>query len=139
MKTPRSRRHAFSLVELVIVIGIMATLAAIVGVNVMKQAAVAKVGEAKAQMSQLKQGVSLFYSKHSRLPEKLDDLVINPGNVKNWVACMDNQSIPKDPWGNDYIYESKSSNNLGYEITSLGADGAPGGDELDADLKLSER
>ncbi len=134
----RARRNAFSLVELVIVIGIMATLAAIVGVNVIKHADEAKVAAAGTQMANLKTAIIGFNSKYGKVPERLDDLVTNPGNVKNWSAALDTQSIPKDPWGNDYIYESKANTNLGFEITSLGRGGLPGGEGLEADIKLSE-
>ncbi|MCM8526547.1 MAG: type II secretion system protein GspG [Lentisphaeraceae bacterium] len=48
-------------------------------------------------------------------PAKLDDLVTDPGNVKNWRQLID--EIPMDPWGNEYIY--KIENNL-ITITSEG-------------------
>lgn len=43
-------------------------------------------------------------------------------------------SIPKDAWGNDYLYQSPGPRGEPFVITSLGRDGRPGGEELDADI-----
>jgi general secretion pathway protein G len=39
---------------------------------------------------------------------------------------------PNDPWGNPYLYTKQGSSK--YLISSLGADGAPGGQGEDQDL-----
>ena len=43
-------------------------------------------------------------------------------------------TVPKDPWGNEYVYRQPGPNGLAYEIISYGADGQPGGTGLDADV-----
>ena len=45
--------------------------------------------------------------------------------------------IPKDPWGNAYVYVSPGSHG-DYDISSYGADGAPGGEGEDADINSWE-
>ena len=48
---------------------------------------------------------------------------------------MDKGKIPKDPWGNDYIYLSPGVNNTdGFDLSSYGPDGQPGGEEESADI-----
>jgi general secretion pathway protein G len=44
-------------------------------------------------------------------------------------------ALPKDSWGNDFIYRS---NGARYELISLGADGEAGGEGADADLYSTE-
>ena len=41
--------------------------------------------------------------------------------------------VPKDPWGNAYVYVSPGSHG-DYDISSYGADGAAGGEGEDADI-----
>jgi general secretion pathway protein G len=45
------------------------------------------------------------------------------------------KKLPQDPWGSDYLYENTDGD---IEIISLGADGAEGGEDNDADIRLSE-
>ncbi|MDY5049994.1 MAG: type II secretion system major pseudopilin GspG [Candidatus Mucispirillum faecigallinarum] len=55
----------------------------------------------------------------------------------NWSpgGYLSTTTVPKDPWGNDYVYKSPAENvEADYEIYSLGADGQEGGDEYNADI-----
>jgi general secretion pathway protein G len=47
------------------------------------------------------------------------------------------KSVPKDPWGNFYIYVNPGADGRDYDITSLGRDGKPGGDGYDADISTA--
>ena len=51
---------------------------------------------------------------------------------------LDSEEVPKDPWGNPYIYRSPGQNGRPFEIISLGADGKPGGEGVNADIKSWE-
>ena len=42
-------------------------------------------------------------------------------------------SVPKDPWGNDYIYLFPGEHRE-YDLMSYGADGQPGGSGENADI-----
>ncbi|MGO9443602.1 MAG: type II secretion system protein GspG [Thiobacillaceae bacterium] len=41
--------------------------------------------------------------------------------------------MPKDPWGNAYVYLNPGSHGE-FDVISLGADGQPGGEGKDADI-----
>jgi general secretion pathway protein G len=41
--------------------------------------------------------------------------------------------VSKDPWGRDYVYESPGTRGE-FDLYSLGADGQPGGEKVDADI-----
>ena len=128
------RRHGnagFTLVELMVVIAIIAGLAAIVGVNLFGRIDEAAVGQAKAQIANFKTALMAYRIAMKRLPstsEGLEALLQNPKGE----PFLDATEVPKDPWGNDYIYKSESSRD--FEIISLGADGQQGGTGVDADI-----
>ena len=53
----------------------------------------------------------------------------------NWRGPYLRKRVPVDPWTNPYIFESPGKvNTTGYDLISLGADGAPGGEGEDADI-----
>jgi general secretion pathway protein G len=56
---------------------------------------------------------------------------VAPRNNKNWRGpYLQTDSIPKDPWGNDYIYECPGKHNpSSYDIMSMGKDARVGGDD----------
>ena len=71
----------------------------------------AAVQQARLDIRQLSNQVDTFYLEASpkRLPESLSEL---------------GADVPKDPWGNDYMYKKKSSTD--YVIFSVGPDGQAG-------------
>ena len=64
--------------------------------------------------------------------------LVSPANVPPQPKVFPQQGyltvMPTDPWGNAYQYTSPGNSGLPYEITSLGADGATGGDGAAADI-----
>jgi general secretion pathway protein G len=120
----QKRRQAagFTLVELMVVIAIIAVLAGVVGFNVLGALGQGNQTAAKAQIKSLKDAVIGYKIKNRKLPDSLDQV----------APFLDASKVPADPWGNPFLYEKKGSSE--FVIMSYGGDGAPGGEEEDADI-----
>ncbi len=137
MKTKQMRRVAranggFTLIELMVVISILAVLAAIVGFNVLNAADEGNVAAAKTQIKSFDQALVAYKLKFKKFPDSLDALVSPPSGD----SFLTESKVPLDPWGNPFQYQLENSRK--YVIISLGADGAPGGDDVDADIRSDD-
>jgi len=125
--TTRRTNHGFTLVEMLLVLVILSTLAAIVYPNLSKHALRARRTAAKVQIKAFRTALSAFEMDNDRFPKGRDgllELVRRSGEAKNWRGPYLDGGIPKDPWGHDYIYESPGKHNTeSYDIVSLGPDG----------------
>ncbi len=97
----------------------------------------AKADAAKIEIGQIGQTLDLYKLEIGRYPttqEGLQALISAPAGVNNWNGpYWKKQSVPKDPWGNEYKYVSPAQS-APYEIISLGADGKEGGDGPNKDI-----
>lgn len=129
--------RGFTLIELLVVLVILTLLAGLVGPRVLNQLGGAKSKTASVQIADLDKSLELFKLDVGRYPtteEGLDALVKRPGTVNGWTGPYLKGGVPSDPWGNPYRY-ANSGTNGGIEIVSLGADGAPGGEGENADVR----
>ena len=130
--------RGFSFIEVMVVIIILGLLAGIVGVSLFQSAGQAKVDATKVQLQGFASALDLYRLHNGRFPQNeqgLDALLKKPevGLIPPaWNGpYLTSKKLPKDGWGNDFKY---SSDGKSYQIISLGADGAEGGTEDDADL-----
>jgi general secretion pathway protein G len=125
-------RRGFTLVELMVVVAIIGLLATIVAVNVFNQVPKANLARVTADMSSIENAVGLYKLDTGRYPQTLQDLWVRPSNARRWGPDPYlSKRPPKDPWGNEYLYQRTGRQ---VELISYGADGAPGGVDEDADL-----
>lgn len=133
----KKRALGFTLVELLVVLAILGMLAALVGPQVLNQLGGAKSKSAAIQISDLEQALEIYKLDVGRFPttsQGLEALVRQPSGVKGWNGpYLKKGELPQDPWGNAYDYRHRGQNGFP-EITSLGADGRPGGSGEDADV-----
>ena len=98
----------------------------------------AKSDVARIQLDNLATGLDLFRLDVGRYPnqgEGLGALVAQPAGVERWNGpYLDAASVPLDPWTRAYIYRVPGVDGRPYAIVTLGADGAEGGEDKDADL-----
>ena len=135
----RKLKKAFTLLELLIVIVIIGLLVSLVSINVLPTLNQAYLEKAKADISRLEQALVMFKINEGTYPSQsqgLDSLKSNPGDLKKPFLYPTGgyiNKLPKDPWGNDYVYVFPT-NNGSYQIISLGADGQPGGEGESKDI-----
>ena len=133
----KRRANGFTLVELMVVIFIIGLLTTIVVINVLPNQDKAMVQKAKADISVLAQAMETYRLDNLTYPasgEGLQSLVTPPaaegGAVRRGGYI---KKLPQDPWGRPYQFANPGRNG-GFDIYSLGADGAPGGENDNADI-----
>jgi general secretion pathway protein G len=135
--TKISKKRAFTLIEMLVVVLILAILAALIVPRVVNRTGDAKRAKAASDVSVLSGLLSQYRVDNDNFPtteEGLSALRVAPSGANNWRGPYTQKEIPTDPWGNDYVYESPGPNDQDFVIVSYGSDGAPGGDGDAADI-----
>ena len=138
-KAPRLRARGrradrgFTLVELLLVLIILALIGGLVLPNIIGRAEGAKVKAASSQIDRLAMAVETYYMDTNAFPDTLEALVDDSGGTSGWNGPYVKKSILKDPWGREYVYQYPGEKGQ-FDITSLGADGQPGGEDTNADI-----
>ncbi|MDR1662530.1 MAG: type II secretion system major pseudopilin GspG [Azoarcus sp.] len=134
---PFHRRAGFTLLELLVVLAILALLGGLVGPKVMNQLSGAKTKTAGVQIKGLENAAQMFKLDVGRYPstaEGLGALAVRPATATGWNGpYLEKNALPKDPWGNDYLYESPGRHG-DIDIYTLGKDKSPGGEGENADV-----
>lgn len=130
-RTHRGRRAGFTLVEMLLVLVILATLAAVVIPKFAGRSRQARETAAQSQIANLEMAIDSFEVDNGYYPRDLIELIEPPGTQSlDWRGPYLKKGIPLDPWGNPYIYEYPGRRNpAGYDLMSYGPDGRPGGDD----------
>jgi general secretion pathway protein G len=134
------RHRGFTLMELLLVLVIIGLLAALVGPTIYQRIRPAKQSAARAQIENFSSALDSFYVDVERYPNAQEGIAAlrqQPEGATNWNGPYLKKEIPKDPWGNPYVYRTPGRNG-GYEITSYGADGREGGEGENADVNSWE-
>ena len=121
----RYRRRAFTLVELMLVVTIIGILAALVIPKIAGRGEQARETAAYADIhGGIKTALDGYEVDNGIYPKSLQDLIQQPSNAKKWRGpYFDPPVLPKDPWGNAYIYYYPGKHNpTGYDLLSLGPD-----------------
>ena len=135
----KNGKKGFTLIELLVVMVILGLLASLVAPKFFSKIGQSKVKTAKAQIELFGSALDSFYLDVGRYPtteEGLKALIKRPDSVPEdkWKGpYLPKTKIPKDPWGNDYVYKSPGEHGK-YDLYSLGADGKEGGEGENKDI-----
>jgi general secretion pathway protein G len=135
------RRRAFTLIELIVVIAIIATLAAVVAPAIFQNVGDAKTSAAKSQVEMLGLALNAYRLDNDQFPtseQGLEALRTTPaagGVPRNWRGPYLTRVVPVDPWGRPYVYVSPGIRNpKSYDLYTLGRNGIAGGVDEDSDV-----
>lgn len=133
--------NGFTLLELLVVLGIIALLAGIVGPQVMKHMAASKTKAARVQVEDLSAALDMYKLDTGKYPtteQGLLALVERPEGSKRWNGSyLRKTKVPKDPWVQDYQYASPGEHGK-FDLYSYGADEKQGGEGEDQDINSWE-
>lgn len=125
----RSREGGFSLAELMVVIVIIGLLGSVVVPNLMAKFGKAQAATARTDLRAISSAILEYQMDNLRPPESLEDLVTKDDKGTRY---LDRGTVPKDPWGNEYVYEVNSDGDP--EVWCYGKDGERGGEGEDEDF-----
>ena len=136
-RRPRRGEAGFTLLELLVVMTILGLLAAVAGVVAINQLNKAQTGAAELQINTISAGLDLFYLDYGRYPtedEGLEALVEAPSDADGWRGpYLKDASAITDPWRRVFLYRYPGQHGK-YDLYSLGADNAEGGEDDNADV-----
>ena len=121
----------FTLIELLVVMAILGMLAALVGPALFSNLGKGQRTTAASQISNLESALDSYRLDVGRYPQTLEGLVENDTGRDAWDGPYLRGELPKDPWDNDYFYQPGERD---FVLMSYGADGAPGGEDDNADI-----
>lgn len=130
----KPHQAGMTLIEIMIVLTILGTIASILIPNLVSRLRQGKVNTARIQIRQIGSSLDMYFASCGSYPTTeagLNALVEDPGDCPTWGPESYIPKLPKDPWNNEFKYERSGSN---YVLTSLGGDGRPGGAGADADI-----
>lgn len=134
-------RHGFTLIEILVVIIVLGLLAALVGPRILGRVSEAKSATARTQIELLGLALDSYRLDNGAYPTTDQGLAaLNEKPARdpvplNWRGPYLKKALPLDPWGRPYLYRSPGEHNRSaYDLSTLGRDGQPGGEEEDADI-----
>lgn len=123
----------FSLIEILVVMVMMATLIGLVANGIGKSKIKGQIQETKIRIGKLKNKVEEFNLDMGYYPRSLDDL-LNENGDGNWMGPYVKKRDLKDAWSESFQYSSPGQHDEEFSIVSNGYDKSPGGTKFDKDI-----
>lgn len=131
LKKEKTLKQGFTFVELIIAIAILGVLALVVVPYTMRYLKESRIKSTETNIKTLQTAIDSYYASVGKFPSSLEDLVRKPADVplSKWVDRFLKQTeVPKDAWGNDFVYNPPAKSGQSYELYSYGPNG-PGSTE----------
>ena len=132
-----NKQRGFSLIEIMVVVVILGILASIVVPKIMSRPDEARVIKAKQDVLAIQNAMDLYKLDNGVYPstdQGVIALVQKPTSnpmPRDWKPYL--KSLPKDPWGREYLYLNPGQHSE-IDIFTQGADGQPGGTGINAEI-----
>ncbi len=136
----KDRQRGVTLIELLVVLSILALISALVVINILPERDRAAVRKAEIDIKTIEAALDQYRLDMFSYPSSqqgLDALVEVPADAPRKTDYRPGGylrgGVPRDPWGNPYQYRFPGERGV-VDVYSLGADGEPGGEGLNADI-----
>jgi general secretion pathway protein G len=136
-----STEHGFTLIEIVVVLAIIGTLAMLVAPNILRNVGDANITVARTQIETLGIALDAYRLDTGKYPSTEDGLAalrirpLSSAAPTGWRGPYLRKLLPPDPWGRPYVYKAPGTRNPeSYDLYTLGRDGVAGGEGEDADI-----
>lgn len=132
-----SGQRGITLIEMLVVVTIIALFAALVGPRLFSNVDKAKRTQARAQINSFMTALGAMKLDTGLFPPTelgLQAMRVKPESANQWAGPYLPQDIPMDPWGHPYLYKFPGDHGDEPDIISLGADGQPDGEGINADI-----
>lgn len=132
-----NKQRGFSLIEIMVVVVILGILAALVVPKIISRPDEARVVKARQDVLAIQNALELYKLDNGFYPstdQGLMALVEKPTSnpiPNDWKTYL--KTLPKDPWGRDYIYLNPGQHG-DIDVLTYGASGQPGGTGIDAEI-----
>lgn len=146
MQTKSGMRSGFTFLEVLIAMLIISILSGVVGLNLYRHVKRAKVEAARVQIKTFMTALQIYRTEHGQLPTQeqgLEALCVKPTVAPvpepyPEDGYLDSRTLPRDPWGGDYVYLAPGRDGSPFEILSYGSDREPGGQDEAADISSAQ-
>ena len=130
----------FTFIETIVTITIILILSAALGFSAIKYIERARLAACRNQIETIRLALQSYFLDCGQYPSEAQGLkaiweipILAPVPSR-WDGPYINRQLPKDPWGNDFVYKNPGEKNLPFSIMSFGADGKIGGEGINADI-----
>jgi general secretion pathway protein G len=139
MRRNKRRKKAFTLVEVLVVIVLLALIASVYVPRMFRGMGEQKRKISRTKMANIESAIMTFYLDCERYPDEsvgLEELITSPADLEEkWKGPYLKRSELLDPWDNPYIYIEQGEINPGsFDLISYGTDGVEGGEGDNADI-----
>ncbi len=142
-QNPLRTQAGFSLIEILVALTLLGITGTFVAGRIFDYLYEGQVSSTKIQMQNLSERLKEFRRHCNYYPttdQGLSALVQKPSGGKectryNPQGYIEGGRVPKDPWDNDFVYDSDGKT---FNIHSLGKDNADGGEGEDVDIFLND-
>ena len=135
MKLSKKNNRGFTLLEILIVLGILGVIMTMVMGRINDSRNRAKVKQTKLDLNVWSEAINMYYNDCGKYPASLEAITQEDPECKQWDPGTYKKLKQKDEWNNPLVY---SNDGTSYSLKSLGQDKKEGGTGFDADIDAND-